>query len=313
MFLGLWLTSAGRRTRLVIPFSAGVLLGVVFFGLLPELVEETGWPVTVLFFAVGYGLLFWINRHVAPVCPSCAHDHDHGACDTALHGFAAPLIGASMLHSFFDGWSVATVQLASHRGIRLAVALAVALHKIPEGMALGAIVRASVASRATALFWSVSVEAATLVGGVLGLAIAPRLGTAWITYPLGDGRRMAVLPGRARRPRGVEAARSGARVRYRPDRRSRGRGVAAGRRNPGSARSTPATIKIPLAMSLRFYNTLTQQTSEFAPRRDNTVRMYTCGPTVYDFAHIGNFRTFTFYGYSAAVAARSAASGSTTS
>ena len=28
--------------------------------------------------------------------------------------------------------------------------------------------------------------------------------------------------------------------------------------------------------------------------RDNTVRMYTCGPTVYDFAHIGNFRTFTF-------------------
>jgi cysteinyl-tRNA synthetase len=47
-------------------------------------------------------------------------------------------------------------------------------------------------------------------------------------------------------------------------------------------------------MSLRFYNTLSQQTSEFAPLRDNTVRMYTCGPTVYDFAHIGNFRTFTF-------------------
>jgi cysteinyl-tRNA synthetase len=28
--------------------------------------------------------------------------------------------------------------------------------------------------------------------------------------------------------------------------------------------------------------------------QDNTVRMYTCGPTVYDYAHIGNFRTFTF-------------------
>jgi cysteinyl-tRNA synthetase len=47
-------------------------------------------------------------------------------------------------------------------------------------------------------------------------------------------------------------------------------------------------------MPLRFYNTLTQQTAEFAPQRDNTVRMYTCGPTVYDYAHIGNFRTFTF-------------------
>ncbi len=47
-------------------------------------------------------------------------------------------------------------------------------------------------------------------------------------------------------------------------------------------------------MPLRFHNTLTQQTEEFAPARDNTVRMYTCGPTVYDFAHIGNFRTFAF-------------------
>jgi cysteinyl-tRNA synthetase len=47
-------------------------------------------------------------------------------------------------------------------------------------------------------------------------------------------------------------------------------------------------------MPLRFYNTLTQQLEEFRPVRDNTVRMYTCGPTVYDFAHIGNFRTFTF-------------------
>ena len=47
-------------------------------------------------------------------------------------------------------------------------------------------------------------------------------------------------------------------------------------------------------MALRFYNTLSQQVEEFAPARENTVRMYTCGPTVYDFAHIGNFRTFTF-------------------
>ena len=47
-------------------------------------------------------------------------------------------------------------------------------------------------------------------------------------------------------------------------------------------------------MALRFYNTLTQQVEDFAPARDNTVRMYTCGPTVYDYAHIGNFRTFAF-------------------
>ncbi len=47
-------------------------------------------------------------------------------------------------------------------------------------------------------------------------------------------------------------------------------------------------------MALRFYNSLTLQVEDFTPARDNTVRMYTCGPTVYDFAHIGNFRTFAF-------------------
>jgi cysteinyl-tRNA synthetase len=43
---------------------------------------------------------------------------------------------------------------------------------------------------------------------------------------------------------------------------------------------------------LRLYNTLTRQEEPFAPSRDNTVRMYACGPTVYARAHIGNFRTF---------------------
>jgi cysteinyl-tRNA synthetase len=47
-------------------------------------------------------------------------------------------------------------------------------------------------------------------------------------------------------------------------------------------------------MALRFYNTLTQQVEEFVPLHGNEVRMYTCGPTVYNYAHIGNLRTFTF-------------------
>ena len=47
-------------------------------------------------------------------------------------------------------------------------------------------------------------------------------------------------------------------------------------------------------MPLRFHNTLTQQVEEFVPADGKTVRMYTCGPTVYNYAHIGNLRTFTF-------------------
>ncbi len=43
---------------------------------------------------------------------------------------------------------------------------------------------------------------------------------------------------------------------------------------------------------LRLFNTLTRTQEPFTPIRDNTVRMYACGPTVYARAHIGNFRTF---------------------
>src|SRR5450631_3480727 len=47
-------------------------------------------------------------------------------------------------------------------------------------------------------------------------------------------------------------------------------------------------------MALRFYNTLTQKVEPFTPLHGNVVRMYTCGPTVYNYVHIGNLRTFTF-------------------
>src|SRR5712671_7685613 len=45
-------------------------------------------------------------------------------------------------------------------------------------------------------------------------------------------------------------------------------------------------------MVLRLYNTLSGKIEEFHPLEDRHVRMYGCGPTVYDYGHIGNFRTF---------------------
>jgi zinc transporter ZupT len=182
--IGLWLTDARRRVASVVPFSAGVLLGVALFGLLPELAVEIGWPASLLLFAAGYTLLFVIDR-LHPVCPTCAHDHEHGACATELHGFAAPLIAGAALHSFLDGWSIAAVESNLPLGLRVAVPLAIALHKAPEGIALGGIMRASMASRSRAAIWCGLAEGATLLGGVLALAMAPRLGSQWITYPLG--------------------------------------------------------------------------------------------------------------------------------
>ena len=47
-------------------------------------------------------------------------------------------------------------------------------------------------------------------------------------------------------------------------------------------------------MAIRFFNTLTRQKEEFVPVHAGEARIYSCGPTIYNFAHIGNFRTFLF-------------------
>lgn len=45
---------------------------------------------------------------------------------------------------------------------------------------------------------------------------------------------------------------------------------------------------------IKFYNTLTRRLEEFVPLEDKLVKIYSCGPTVYDYAHIGNFRSYIF-------------------
>lgn len=47
-------------------------------------------------------------------------------------------------------------------------------------------------------------------------------------------------------------------------------------------------------MALRFYNSLHNKKEDFVPIKEGEVRLYTCGPTVYFFAHIGNFRAYMF-------------------
>ena len=49
-------------------------------------------------------------------------------------------------------------------------------------------------------------------------------------------------------------------------------------------------------MDLHLYNTLTRQVERFQPARPDRVTMYVCGPTVYNYAHIGNARPYTVFG-----------------
>lgn len=184
VLIGVSIEGAGRGTRVMVPFAGGLLMGIPVFGLFPELVAEIGWAAGLLWSAAGYLMLFVVNRYLFPVCPSCAHDHSHEACPAVLHGFTAPLVAAAVIHSLLDGWSIVTAQGAAATGVRLALPIAVVVHKIPEGIALGAILRAAVTSRRSALCWCLLAEGATLGGGAAALALAPYLRAMWLSYPL---------------------------------------------------------------------------------------------------------------------------------
>jgi len=182
--LGVWMTGAHGNARRLVSFSGGLLLGVAVFGLLPEVGNQIGWVPSAVLFAAGYFLLMIIDRYAYPVCPSCSHDHDHNSCSTALHGFAAPLILATALHAFLDGWSIVTSAWAGAPGVGAALPVALVLHKIPEGVALGALLRAAVSTRLRAFGWSLVTESMTMAGAAAGLALAPHVGIRWLHYPL---------------------------------------------------------------------------------------------------------------------------------
>lgn len=154
----------------MVPFGGGVLLGVAIFWVLPEIAQVLHWRGAIAWAAAGFAILFLIDRYVYPVCPACSHTHEHDTCETRLHGFAVPLLIASALHSSLDGWGAASTLVGP------ALAGGMAFHKIPEGIALGVMVRASLKTRVAALVWCAIAEGATLIGGGFETLLAPQLG-----------------------------------------------------------------------------------------------------------------------------------------
>ncbi|MEO8657860.1 MAG: hypothetical protein ABI693_05290 [Bryobacteraceae bacterium] len=175
---GLLLTDSPRRSGRILTFSGGLLVGISLFWVLPELGEQLPFYAAAGFVAAGFAILWVVNQYLYRVCPSCAHDHHHEDCDTRLHGFGVPLIIAAVVHSTLDGWGIGAAQ--SENGFRLGAAfLAGSLaHKIPEGLAYGSILRASLTSRASALGWVVAIESMTIVGGLAAQATARHISPA---------------------------------------------------------------------------------------------------------------------------------------
>ena len=168
---GARLEAGAPRGRILVPVSGALLLAAAIFGVGPEAVRGAGWIATVALAAAAYFGLSMLDLHGHPVCPSSSHGES----------FAVSLAIATGVHAFLDGWGLSVIRSASSGGVPDAILGAILLHKIPEGLALGAMLRASMPSFATAVMLASAAELMTVCGGAVGVWAAP---AAWVNYPL---------------------------------------------------------------------------------------------------------------------------------
>ena len=161
--------SGGRRARFLVPVGGALLAGVALFGLLPELIHESGWVVTLALALVGYLIPVALEHFGYPVCPSCSHEEV----------FPGVLVAATAVHAFVDGWGM--VATRNHGLVSGTITGAILLHKIPEGLALGSMLRAATRRGRHALALCVLAELPTVAGGLAGWWAAPG---NWVNFPL---------------------------------------------------------------------------------------------------------------------------------
>jgi len=170
-----------KRLCRLISFAAGTLLGVTLFSIVPEIyVSMPVWQLSVALVS-GYLLFLLISRYVFHVCPACAASHFDEATTHRFSEIATAMVIALALHSTMDGLALALGKESALAGrVDASLLLAICVHKVPEGLALCALLVASGLSRIVALGWVAAVEATTLLGGVIGIWIGPRIPNVWL-------------------------------------------------------------------------------------------------------------------------------------
>jgi zinc transporter, ZIP family len=170
-----------ERLCRLISLAAGTLLGVTLFSIIPESYSAMPFLQLVLALASGYLVFFLVSKYVFHVCPACAASHFDEATTHRFSEIATAMVIALGLHSTMDGLALALgkeSELAG--GLDLSLLLAICVHKIPEGLALCALLLAAGLNRAKALGWVAAVEATTLLGGMIGVWVAPHVSSLWL-------------------------------------------------------------------------------------------------------------------------------------
>jgi len=165
--LGVWLGSLPTIARRLSSLNGGLLIGIATFWILPEVATDSGWPVALAWLTAGFGLLYVIDHFVQPVCSTCSH-----AVSTVL-------LVAAAAHCFLDGWLIQASLVEGQRQMTAGIIAGIILHKIPEGVALGVMLRSALKSETKAMLASGGLQFVTWLGivaeGYASSYIAPGL------------------------------------------------------------------------------------------------------------------------------------------
>jgi ZIP family zinc transporter len=180
--LALW---TGRRARAVaggIGFSAGIMIVIALFDLLPEAASDTGLLDTTLAAGLG-GAAFWTAHRLIP------HTHlirETGVADSVAVRSVYLVVFGVILHDVPEGFAMANGYMASPQlGVLLAVAIA--LHNLPEEYAIAA-PASTLHSRRFLYAAALLSAAAEPVGAIVGLALAdvwPALNPVMLAFAAG--------------------------------------------------------------------------------------------------------------------------------
>lgn len=177
-FLGGWLptvrTWSKSTFKMIISFCAGVLLGAVFFHILPEsapvLGDNLGYPIMV-----GFLLIFLLVKFIM------VHPCEEGDCDYHTVGLAA-YVGIG-IHSVLDGVAIGAGSLMN---MSLVIILAVTIHKFPAALALSSmLVKGGEYSRRKILVSMFIFALATPLGAIFALALLKSMDEVMVAVALG--------------------------------------------------------------------------------------------------------------------------------
>jgi len=184
--LGASLARSHRRLCVLISLGAGTLLGVTLFAIAPEALETLRWGGLLVAMASGYAVFLLITKYVYHVCPACAASHFDEAASHHFSEIATSMMIALAIHCTADGIALAAgheahaAHVSGGRALDFSLILAVCVHKVPEGLALGALLLGAGFGRAKAVLWVAAVEATTLLGGLLGMLVLKHISAFWL-------------------------------------------------------------------------------------------------------------------------------------